>query len=141
MSNPGICASAWAIFDDDGEMYMDESYYHGPELHTNNFAEYMGLLGLLMQADNLVADGHEEVRGLNIYCDSLLVVNQVNNLWRVGKAELRNLRALAVSLLIRGGHKLQHIKGHSGDPGNEYVDQLCNNILDRKMGISKDEES
>ena len=137
VSNPGICASAWAIYSDDGHLGPDETYYHGPELHSNNFSEYMGLLGLLQYADK------NALNDLVIYCDSKLVVEQVNCRWRVNEKSLYNFQVLATALLIRGGHTLRHMRGHakdSGHPynyGNKHVDWLCNQRLDKEMGIEK----
>ena len=131
VSNPGQTSCAWVIFqeDDNGPKY-EGSRYLGPELHTNNYAEYQGLLDLLKYA------AKHKIMGLEIYCDSKLVVNQVNDVWDVNSQELMPLCVLAYALRIRGGHTLQHIHGHSGDPGNEYVDHLCNEALD-KEGIGK----
>jgi ribonuclease HI len=135
VSNPGQCSCAWVIAITNGEddmLYFKESgsRYLGPELHSNNYAEYQGLLDLLKYA------AKHKIMGLEIYCDSKLVVKQVNDEWDVNSEELKSLWLLAHSLRIRGHHTLQHIPGHSGDPGNEYVDRLCNEVLD-KEGIGK----
>jgi ribonuclease HI len=135
VSNPGQTSCAWVIAitsNEDDVLYFKESgsRYLGPELHTNNYAEYQGLLDLLKYA------AKHKIMGLEIYCDSKLVVNQVNDVWDVNNQELVPLWVLAYALRIRGGHTLQHIHGHSGDPGNEYVDRLCNEALD-KEGIGK----
>jgi ribonuclease HI len=104
-----------------------ESRYLGPELHTNNWAEYQGLLDLL----KWTAKAGE--KGLNIYCDSKLVVNQVMDVWDVNSAELKPLWFLAYNLRVRGQHMLYHIKSHNGNTGNEYVDLLCNEVLDKEL--------
>lgn len=132
--NPGECACAFAV-DLQGHWYTHARYL-GPELHTNNFAEYQGLLDLLKWAN-------EAVTGLDIYCDSQLVVKQVSGEWGVKHEELRPLRDLAYALLIRGRHKLHWIRGHEQAEreedriGNTLVDKLCNLALDEELGIRK----
>ena len=130
VSNPGQCSCAFAVFNDD-IVVAEGARYLGPELHTNNYAEYQGLLDLLLWA------AKQGVHGLDIFCDSKLVVNQVNDVWDVSSEELKKLWLIAYSMLIRGGHTLTHIKGHSGDPGNELVDKLCNVVLDKELGNGK----
>lgn len=124
--NPGETSCAFAVFDSTGNLVDSGKHYLGPELHTNNHAEYMGLFSLLMWADRM------SVRNLDIYCDSKLVVHQVNGDWQVNMKELQNLASTCYALKVRGGHTLSHIHGHSGDPGNDYVDKLCNEVLDHE---------
>ena len=136
VSNPGICSCAFVICITNGEDDMlyykyEHKRYLGPELHTNNFAEYNGLLDLLKWAEE------SGVHDLDIRCDSQLIVKQVNGVWGVKHEELRSLHTLATALMIRGGHTLNWVRGHNGDPGNEFVDKLCNEVLDEKLGTNK----
>jgi ribonuclease HI len=130
-SNPGVCSCAFVILNADGTPHASLATYLGPELHTNNYAEYQGLLLLLRWAQ---AFGH---KNLDIYCDSKLVVEQVNGGWKINNPDLLPFCTEAYALMVVGRHLLHHIKGHSGDPGNEYVDHICNEILDKEMGITK----
>ena len=93
-------------------------------MHTNNYAEYQGLLKLL---EHLEA---KAIRNVIIHCDSKLVVEQVMQRWNVVSPEIRPLMTKAYGLLVRGCHVLKHVHGHSGNKGNEYVDSLCNQVLD-----------
>lgn len=129
VSNPGQCSAAFVVFQEDnnGPKYA-QSKYLGPELHTNNYAEYQAVLMLLRWAQE------NYIEGLDIYCDSKLVVNQVMGTWGVNSEELKPYYLEAYSLRVRGHHVLHHIKGHSGDPGNEFVDRLCNEVLDKELG-------
>jgi ribonuclease HI len=117
-------------------MYTSARYL-GPELHTNNYAEYQGLLDLLKAAEE------QKITGLEINCDSQLVVKQVNGEWEVKHKELQPFRDLAFALITRGGHSLYWIRGHEqairleDRIGNTYVDQLCNEVLDEKLGTTK----
>ena len=121
--NPGQCSCAFVVMQG-LTLIFDHSRYLGPELHTNNYAEYQGLLDLLSWA-NL-----HKVRNLEIYSDSSLIVNQVRGRWKVNKEDLKPLCHTATALFIRGGHTLHLIKGHDGNVGNEHADRLCNRILD-----------
>src|SRR5665213_891479 len=103
VSNPGQCSCAFAVFNGD-QVIAQFSTYLGPKLYTNNYAEYMGLIYLLRWADAA------KIKGLDIYCDSKLVVNQVNDVWNINREELRSLRDEAYAFMIRDAHTLQHIK-------------------------------
>jgi ribonuclease HI len=127
--NPGDCSCAWAIYDGEAVSYTGARYL-GPEPHSNNHAEYQGLIGLLMLAASV------SKTNLEIYSDSEVVIKQISGEWKVKEHSLQPLRDLAYALLLRGGHTLQHVKGHAGDPGNELVDRLCNETLDNE-GIKK----
>ena len=126
ISNPGLCSCAFVIYGLPGGE-VSQSKYLGPELHTNNFAEYMGLVLLLEFLYN------NNLRNVIIHCDSSLVVNQVNQEWQINEPEYRRMAATAYGLLVRGAHVLKHIKGHAGDTGNERADALCNAMLDIHM--------
>jgi ribonuclease HI len=131
LSNPGQCSCAWVIFQEDGNGPKYEgTRYLGPKLHTNNYAEFQGLLDLLKYASG------KNMKGLEIFCDSELVVRASTGLWNLNEPTLVPLCHMAYALLVRGNHTLSHIKGHDGSIGNEYADKLCNEILD-KEGIGK----
>lgn len=139
VSNPGQCSCAFVIYIGKNEAYglYKGTWYLGPELHTNNYAEYQGLLELLKWASN------EGITDLDIHCDSQLVVKQVRGEWAVKHKELQPLHDLAQALLIRGRHNLCWIRGHEQAEleedriGNTYVDKLCNEVLDEKLGTTK----
>jgi len=115
----------------DGEQEKEaKSLYLGPELHTNNYAEYMGLTYLLRWLDE------HGIKNVEIFSDSKVVVGQVNQTMVINKSELRVLASIAYFLLVRGRHKLIHVKGHDGNKGNERADRLCNEELD-KAGIPR----
>ena len=133
VSNPGQCSAAFALYT--GNEVMQSGFrYLGPELHTNNYAEYQGLLDLLKWTEVT------KVTGLDIHCDSQLVVKQVRGEWAVKHKELQPLHDLAQALIIRGRHNLCWIRGHEQAEleedriGNTYVDKLCNEVLDKELG-------
>ena len=122
--NPGQTSAAWAVYID-GELEYWGKQWLGPEPHTNNYAEYWGLILLLEWATKF------NVTNMTIYSDSMLVVNQVNEKWKVKHNDLKPLQSKATGLLIRGRHRLVHVDGHAGNEGNEFVDKLCNLVLDK----------
>ena len=124
-----IMSSAYDAFPFESSVIAKEARYLGK--HTNNYAEYQALVDLLMWTDQHM------VVCLDIYCDSKLVVGQVAGDWKMNSEELRPLRNLAYAMLVRGRHTLHHIKGHDGNPGNEYVDLLCNEALDKEFARRK----
>ena len=134
VSNPGQCACAFAVYNSFGAVGTSSARYLGPELHTNNYAEYQGLLDLLKWAEK------HSVTGLDIHCDSQLVVKQMLGEWQVKHAELQPFRDLAFALITRGRHCLYWIRGHEQAEleedriGNTYVDKLCNEVLDKEIG-------
>jgi|ERR1035437_5013216 ribonuclease HI len=133
--NPGETSAAFATFNESELRFPWKSYsrYLGPELHTNNYAEYQGMLDLLRWSET------NKVTGLEIFCDSKLVVEQVQGNWKVNEPSLLPFQREAHALFIRGYHTLTHIRGHQGDPGNEYVDKLCNEVLDAEFERRKNE--
>ena len=66
ISKPGMAACAWMIDMPGGR--VSKGYFLGPEPHTNNYAEYQGLLRLLR---HLYEKQYTDVL---IHCDSMLVV-------------------------------------------------------------------
>jgi ribonuclease HI len=123
VSNPGICSCAFVIYKDEVEVHT-EGKYIGPEFHSNNFAEYQGLL-LLLEYLYL-----HSIRNVVIHCDSELVVNQSLGKWDINQPDLKVLATKCYGLLVQGCHVLKHIKGHDGNKGNERADGLCNAMLD-----------
>lgn len=121
LGNPGICSCAWVL--SEGAV-KSRGYYLGPERHTNNYAEYQGVIKLL---EYLYTNA---IRNVVIHCDSTLVVNQVNQKWEINSDELRPLMSKAYGLLVHGAHVLKHVKGHDGIEGNEAADRVCNAVLD-----------
>lgn len=125
--NPGLCACAFAIYES-GKPVSSAGFFLGPELHTNNYAEYQSILHLLSALSS------KGLTNVIIYTDSKLVVEQVNGNWQCRKADLIPFMNSAYAQLVRGKHQLRHVKGHAGNEGNELVDDLCNQVLDKAQG-------
>jgi ribonuclease HI len=106
--NPGPGYGSFAIFQGE-ELILHERIELGDWV-TNNEAEYRTLVEALNRLQTIVGDRRKETR-LTIYGDSQLVVNQVNGLWKIKKAELFALRNQVVDLLNQFGRA--EIKWHS----------------------------
>ena len=133
ISNPGLCSCAFVLYGMPGGE-ITQAKYLGPDLHTNNYAEYQGLILLLEWLYK------RNIRNVIIHCDSELVVNQTLGNWSINQPGLKVLAAKCYGLLVQGYHVLKHCDGHSGIVGNERADALCNAILDKIQGDKNEYE-
>lgn len=90
---------------------------------SNNVAEYEGLILALETAHEL------GVRDLEVFSDSQLIVNQVNEKWDVKHWDLLELRGRAwvAGSFIEDSLKLTWIPREQ----NTYADKLCRDLLDQ----------
>src|SRR5438128_2498358 len=89
--NPGPSGYGVVIHDASGKKVAELSEYLGH--HTNNYAEYQGLLGVLRYAN---AHG---IKALNVVSDSELMVRQMKGIYKVKHPELRKLYEEAQQLV------------------------------------------
>lgn len=78
--NPGPSASGFVILDMDGEVVFKKGVYLG--ITTNNQAEYQALKFGMEEAKAM------GIQTLNVYMDSLLVVNQMLGIFKVKNRDL-----------------------------------------------------
>jgi ribonuclease HI len=111
------------IEDDQGEKLRTFHKWLG--VATNNQAEYLALIEGLKEVEAWKPDR------LEVYLDSKLVVEQVNNRWKVKEPELKDLHRQATELLKRFGDKVtvQHVSREE----NRRADMLVNMALDEKV--------
>lgn len=126
--NPGPGACAFVVFDGDGASFREKSgKYLGAT--TNNVAEYQGVLTALEWLRDY--DGRDRPLQVSFYLDSLLVVNQINGLYKIKDAKLRELH-LKVRNLLAGisqkGLKCQF--SYIPRSRNKPADFLVNKVLD-----------
>ena len=133
-----IRAMTWKLYSDGGsrpnpgKAAYSAALYCGDELHasvggfmgssTNNKAEYKAFFsGLHLLEEHCATDDEIEV-----FLDSKLVLNQVQGIWKVKDDSLQSVCDSCKELLSSFTNvSMQWVKGHSGDPGNEYVDSVC----------------
>lgn len=113
--NPGIAGAGAVIYLNDQEIWADSMYVGNME--TNNTAEYCGLILGLEEAIN------QNITTLNVYGDSLLVINQINGKYKVNSSHLKVLYSRVMELIgyfekITFSHILRHL--------NKRADHLSN---------------
>jgi ribonuclease HI len=121
--NPGPAGFGVYIQDSAGQVVAELSQYLGK--HTNNFAEYSGLLAAL---EFSISNNY---RSLRVISDSELMVKQMKGQYRVNSPELRPLYEEArrrVSQLDR--FQIDHVLREK----NRHADRLANLAMDRGMG-------
>jgi probable phosphoglycerate mutase len=126
--NPGPAGFGAVIQDPQGGTAARLSQFLG--VHTNNYAEYQGLLAVLEWA---VANG---VRRLKVISDSELMVKQMKGQYKVASPALRPLWEEAK----RRARQLEGFEiRHTLRGGNAEADRLANEAMDRGSGKSKDQ--
>lgn len=121
--NPGPAGFGVFIQGADGETVAELSEYLGK--HTNNYAEYSGLLAAL---DFALTQGH---RRLKVVSDSELMVKQIKGQYKVNSPELRPLYEEAKRRIARlDGFQIQHVLREK----NQRADRLANLAMDRGTG-------
>jgi ribonuclease HI len=89
---------------------------------TNNVAEWTGVLRALALAEELGADR------VDLFLDSMLIVEQLHGRWRVKDAKLIPLHADARTRLARFERwSARHVPRAQ----NKQADSLCNEAIDR----------
>ena len=114
-SNPGKSSYGVVIYKDDIEIATGYQYL-GNNI-TNNYAEYMGLIeGLKLALRN-------DINSLDVYGDSLLVINQMKGLWKVQSKSLKELNEEANEFVKCFEEvKFFHVKRNF----NKRADELAN---------------
>jgi ribonuclease HI len=120
--NPGPSGAGVVVFDQNGEQVLELSRFLGNA--TNNEAEYKALIrGLSAAAD-------VGIKGVQIFLDSELVVNQL-----LGTYKVRNPRLLQLFDKAMSGLRLfdEYAIFHVGRELNQKADRLANEAIDRGL--------
>ena len=118
--NPGPAGYGVVIHDPHGKKVAELSRYLGH--HTNNYAEYNGLLSVLRYA---IA---HHIHSLKIISDSELMVRQMKGIYKVRHPELRKLYDEAQHLTAQ----IEHVEiRHALREHNQTADRLANEAMDR----------
>jgi ribonuclease HI len=90
---------------------------------TNNRAEISALISGLKYCNVLLSKG-ETIKTINIFGDSLWVMNSVLNIWKGTKnTDLIKLAKHEISKLQNIKINFYHVRGHTGIEGNEICDK------------------
>jgi len=119
--NPGPSASGFVIYDmEDNELFRGGEYVG---ITTNNQAEYRAVLIALQKAKEL---GARKVSG---FMDSLLVVNQMNGIFKISNRDLWPIND-SIHKLVAEFEKVTFT--HIPRELNKVADSEVNRILDEK---------
>jgi len=121
--NPGPSASGFVIMTDDNEVVSEGGAYLG--ITTNNVAEYQAVYLGLERAQEL------GVRVIDFRMDSLLVVNQMNGLWKIKHPDLAVIHHRIHELAA----KFEKVSfSHVRREYNKLADGVVNKVLDQHEG-------
>lgn len=124
--NPGPSSSGFVLLDMEDNILVDKGVYLG--VTTNNQAEYTALKLGLEEARKI---GAQEVE---VFMDSLLVVNQMNGIFKIKNRDLWPIHD-AIKQLSK---QFKHITfTHVPRELNKLADAAVNRALDEELGISK----
>ena len=119
--NPGPAGAGAVLFDGDGRVLAELTRSLGHA--TNNVAEYSALILGLEEA---LRRGIDEV---DVRMDSLLVVRQMQGLWKIKHPGLRPLALKAGALLARfRSRTIEHVPREQ----NAHADLLSNRAIDEE---------
>ena len=128
--NPGPSGYGAVVEDPQGRTVARLSQFLG--IHTNNHAEYSGLLAVLQWALD-----HGAPR-LRVVSDSELMVKQMQGKYKVASPVLRPLYEQSRQLAA----KLERFEmRHTLRGGNQEADRLANEAMDKGMGRSPGQQS
>jgi ribonuclease HI len=116
--NPGLAGIGAVIYKDHEEIWCGSKFIG---VKTNNYSEYSALIFGLQQAIQM------EIEHLNVLGDSLLVINQVNGVYKVKSDDLRELHEEVINLK----KQFKYIEfNHVYRENNKRADALSNIALD-----------
>jgi ribonuclease HI len=118
--NPGPSASGWVLYDMQDNLIKQNGFYLG--ITTNNQAEYQALrLGL--------EDAHKlRARRVEVYLDSLLVVNQMKGIFKVKNRDLWPIHHAIKELIHNAFQEVTFT--HVPRELNKVADRMVNETLD-----------
>jgi ribonuclease HI/pterin-4a-carbinolamine dehydratase len=121
--NPGPSASGYVLLDMNDTIIFKSGVYLG--ITTNNQAEYQALKFGLEEAKKL------GVREVNVYMDSLLVINQMKGIFKVKNRDLWPIHE-AIKELAKQFKKVVYT--HVPRELNKLADAEVNTTLDAELG-------
>lgn len=126
-NNPGPSALGF-VLKRNQEIVCQQGFYLGQK--TNNQAEYFGLIVGIFFAKKYIQKDDQ----LIIISDSQLLVRQMNGIYKVKDAALRQLKDLAVVWLRDYCYKIEHVLREF----NTSADAMANYGIDKKISLPKE---
>lgn len=124
--NPGPSASGYVIIDENNKIIVDKGLYLG--VTTNNQAEYTALKLALENCQKL---GAKEV---DVYMDSLLVINQMKSIFKVKNRDLWPIHD-SIKKIAEKFSKISY--QHVPREMNKLADAAVNRALDEELSNNK----
>lgn len=125
--NPGPSASGFVVMDTSDRVLVDKGVYLG--VTTNNQAEYRALQFALQEVQQM------GVRHVDVYMDSLLVINQMKGIFKVKNRDLWPIHD-AIKQLVTTFDQVTFT--HVPRELNKLADAAVNRTLDEALtGVSK----
>ena len=120
--NPGMSAIGIAVFNEEDELIIDHKKFIGTG--TNNSAEYKALIESLKLLRNINCD----FDSVNFYCDSELIVKQINGQYKIKNPDMIFLSNEFFKELnsLQKKYTITHIPREK----NKTADNLANQALD-----------
>lgn len=120
--NPGPSASGYILMDMKGTVLVDKGVYLG--ITTNNQAEYQALKFALEEAKKM------HVHRVDVYMDSLLVINQIKGIFKVKNRDLWPIH----DAIMRLASEFEHISFTQVPRElNKLADSAVNRVLDDEL--------
>lgn len=120
--NPGPSASGFAILDMEDNVLVDQGVYLG--VTTNNQAEYTALKLALEECHKM------GVKEIEVYMDSLLVVNQMRGIFKIKNRDLWPIHQAIQDLM----KEFEHVKfSHVPREFNKLADAAVNRAMDEQL--------
>lgn len=117
--NPGHSAGGFVLFDENEHVLFESGKYLG--ITTNNQAEYHSVKGGVEAARKM------GIRNLDVYLDSMLVVNQMKGIYKIRNRDLWPIHD-AIKQMIPDFAKVTFT--HVPRELNKHADALVNEVLD-----------
>lgn len=120
--NPGPSASGFVVLDEEDNILVDQGVYLG--ITTNNQAEYTALRLGLEECRKM------GVREVQVYMDSLLVVNQMKGIFKVKNRDLWPIHDAIKKIL----NQFDHVSfSHVPREFNKLADAAVNRAMDEQL--------
>jgi ribonuclease HI len=122
--NPGPSASGFVVLDNEDNVLVDKGLYLG--VTTNNQAEYTALKIALEECKQM------GVREVEVYMDSMLVVNQMKGIFKIKNRDLWPIHEAIKNI----AKEFRHISyNHVPREFNKLADAAVNRALDEHLGL------